>query len=100
MMLPEHKERILQVNHELERREKPILDPQKWEEINESLSEAYRNGQAVRLALWDPFENRTVSGVITKLDILAYRIFIDGQWVKLASIVEVSSEREQFQSSD
>jgi hypothetical protein len=91
MMLPEHKERILEVNHELDRKEKPILDPYKREEINERLSNAYRNGEAVRLVLWDPFENRSISGVITKLDVLAYRILIDGQWVKLTGILEVES---------
>ncbi|WP_373232918.1 YolD-like family protein [Cohnella sp.] len=89
MMLPEHKERILQANHQLERRTKPVLDMQKREEINELLSEACQTGEEITLVLWDPYENRTVVGTIVKLDILAYRIFIAGQWVKLAGIVDV-----------
>jgi predicted RNA-binding protein len=92
MMLPEHKERILEANHQLERRTKPILDSQKWEEINERLSEACKTGEKVALLLWDPYENRTISGAIVKLDILTYRIFIEGQWVKLASILDVSRQ--------
>lgn len=88
MMLPEHKERIIEVNQQLERRTRPILDPQKWEEINERLSEASQTGEEITLVLWDPCENRKISGAIVKLDILARRIFIDGQWVKLASILE------------
>lgn len=89
MMLPEHKERILKSNQRLERRAKPILDTQKWEEINELLSEACQTGKEITLVLWDPYENRTVVGTIAKLDILTYRIFIAGQWVKLAGIVDV-----------
>jgi len=89
MMLPEHKVRILEENQQLERRTKPILDPQKWEEMNDSLSEASRTGEEITLVLWEPCENRRISGAIVKLDVVAYRIFIDGQWVKLASIVDV-----------
>ena len=89
MMLPEHKERILQANQQLERRTKPILDSQKWEEINERLSEANQTGEAITLVLWDSHENLKVSGAIVKLDVVAFRIFIGGQWVKLASILDV-----------
>jgi hypothetical protein len=89
MMLPKHKERIFQANHLLGRRTKPILDSQKWEEINERLSQACQTGEEIKLVLWDPYENRKVVGNIAKLDILAYRIFIAGQWVKLASILDV-----------
>lgn len=90
MMLPEHKERIIKSksNHLMERRTRPILDTQKWEEINELLSEACQTGEEITLVLWDPYEDRKVVGTIVKLDILAYRIFIAGQWVKLAGIVD------------
>ncbi len=89
MMLPEHKERIIAMNNRPERRTKPILDPQRWEEINERLSVACQTGEEIELLLWEPEADRTVSGAIVKLDLLSYRIFIGGQWVKLASIVEV-----------
>jgi hypothetical protein len=72
-----------------QRRTKPILDPQKWDELNEHLSEACRTGEEITLVLWGPYENHKVVGAIVKLDILAYRIFIAGQWVKLASILDV-----------
>ena len=48
-----------------------------------------RLGEEIELVLWEPEADRTVSGAIVKLDLLSYRIFIGGQWVKLASIVEV-----------
>jgi hypothetical protein len=90
MMLPEHKERIIELNNRPERRAKPVLDPQRREEINERLSAACQTGEEIRLLLWEPEGDRTVNGAIVKLDLPAYRIFIGGQWVKLASIVEVN----------
>ncbi|WEK54780.1 MAG: YolD-like family protein [Candidatus Cohnella colombiensis] len=90
MMLPEHKERIIALNHEPERRTKPVLDPQQWEEINDRLSEASQTGEVVQLRVWNPRGDRVISGSLVKIDVLGYRIFVDGQWVKLANILEVT----------
>lgn len=89
MMLPEHKERIIEMNNRPERRTKPVLDPQRWEEINERLSEACRTGEEIALLLWEPERDRKVRGAIAKLDLPSYRIFIGGEWVKLVSIVGI-----------
>lgn len=90
MMLPEHKERIIELNNRPERRTKPILDTQRREEINERLSAACQTGEAIELVLWEPEADRTVKGAIVKIDLPSYRIFIGGEWVKLANIIEAN----------
>ena len=89
MMLPEHKEQIYEASIRPERRTKPMLDPQRWEEINERLNVACQTGEEIALRLWEPDGDWTVRGAIEKLDLPSRRIFIGGQWVKLGSIVEV-----------
>lgn len=89
MRLPEHQARIQRSTNELDNREKPTLDPYKREEIGERLSRAYREGEEIGLVLFDPFRDRTVRGVIAKVDTLASKLLIDGAWIRVGDIVDV-----------
>ena len=89
MMLPEHKETIVQRNKRLTVKRMPILDEQEWEQINEGLSQAYEERQEISIVIFGEWENQVVTGVITKFD--RDRLMIAGQWVKAREIVDVRS---------
>jgi hypothetical protein len=89
MRLPEHQARIQQSTRELEKREKPALDPQKREEIGERLSRAYREGAEIGLVLFGPYGNRTIRGVIAKADPLARKLLIGGAWIRVEDVVDI-----------
>lgn len=92
LMLPEHKQRILLSNRQDDRRERPVLDADKLDEIGGLLGEAFQLREQVKLLLWGPYADRTVEGVIAKFDTLQGRILIGGEWIKPTDILEVSRQ--------
>ncbi|MFC0213136.1 YolD-like family protein [Paenibacillus chartarius] len=90
MRLPEHQARMIRENQLLGKRERPTLDPYKWEEINALLGEAYREGLTVTVRIFDPYEYRVVTGSIAKVDVLTRKLLVDGTWIALRDIVEVT----------
>ena len=93
MMLPEHKNRIRSDERETLRREKPILDDQKQEEMERSLMLSLRNHVRVNLVLFDPFENVSLSGFITSIHAHTREVKLqwsdEWKWISLDQIVEV-----------
>lgn len=93
MMLPEHKSRIRSDERETMRREKPILDDQKQEEMERTLMLSLRNHVRVSLVLFDPFEDVVLSGFITSIHTHTREIKLqwagEWKWIGLDSIVEV-----------
>jgi len=89
MLLPEHKARIQESNHELNRREKPIHDVSKWEEINQRLAAAYHYHEEITLTSFDPFDDQQVKGIIAKVDVVGRRLLINGEWIRFKDILEV-----------
>jgi len=94
MMLPEHKEQILQYQHEAERKSKPFLDEQRVLELAALLSQAMAARTEVTLTLYDPFRSYQLSGFIEKADQerQSLKIRAAGQviWVKWEDIVDLS----------
>lgn len=89
MMLPEHKARIIADNERQGRRERPLLDAARREDIAARLTEAYRSGREVALRLFDPLADRQVRGTIGKVDAVRRRLLVDGEWVALRDIVDI-----------
>ncbi|AIQ64882.1 hypothetical protein PSTEL_18940 [Paenibacillus stellifer] len=93
MMLPEHKRRILEEQKETLRRERPVLDDQKREEMERLLTLSLREHVRVTLVLFDPFENVTLSGFVTSIHAHTREIKLqwsgEWKWISLDHIVEV-----------
>lgn len=68
MILPEHREAYLVHMHELNRREKPALDEQEWQLIGEALMTSYQERVSVTLTLFDPFDDKVMTGVVDRID--------------------------------
>lgn len=92
IILPEHKERIRIRREEARRggkRERPQLDEQEAERINEAIMRSLHERVPVRLRMYDPFEELIVEGVVEQVNPVRRRIRVDGEWFDIADIVGV-----------
>ena len=91
MMLPEHKTLIQKKKQEQKQKKKPLLDEQELELFSNRLCAAYLNNQAVRLELFDTYQNRHLDGRIAKIDRLYSRLKLqtasEQQWILFEDIV-------------
>lgn len=68
MMLPEHKEAYIAHQRRLEQKKRPLLDEQKLEEISSFIQDSYKHHIAVKITVFDQYEERQYVGVVTHLD--------------------------------
>ncbi|MRN52010.1 YolD-like family protein [Paenibacillus monticola] len=68
LVLPEHKQLIINEEREQGRRTRPVLDPQKVELIERALYKSMEDHSAITLTLYDPFEHRVAKGIMMKVD--------------------------------
>jgi len=90
MILPEHKERIRIRREEARRggkRERPELDEQEAERINEAIMRSLHERVSVRLRMYDPLEECIVEGVVERVDQVSRRIMVNGDWFDVRDIV-------------
>ncbi|MDY7989901.1 YolD-like family protein [Paenibacillus polymyxa] len=94
MMLPEHRERIL--NHYREERQqvKPVLDDQEVQQIEQVLVISYNKRKDITLKLFDPFEEIIISGVVTSLNTARREVKLtqgmdNFQWIMLKKIIAI-----------
>lgn len=97
MMLPEHKEQLLQFRRDVKRRVRPMMDEQAVELVARQVAEALALERAVKLTVYDPFAAAvTIEGWIGKVDEQGGRLQIVGNdhvtWVPWTDIVEVEVE--------
>lgn len=94
-MLPEHSERIRRHYVEEQRKEKPLLDDQEVQLIEQALVESYNRRTEVTLKLFGPFEDVVLTGVVTVLNSSRREVKLLGadeeyQWIGLDEILEVN----------
>lgn len=94
MMLPEHKEQLLQFRHDVKRQARPMLDEQAVELVARQVNEALALGRAVKLTVYDPFEVTVmIEGTIGRVDEQGGRLQVVGKdhvtWVPWTDIVGV-----------
>mgnify|MGYP001201200028 CR=1 FL=1 len=92
MMLPEHKIRIISDERETLRRIQPILDEQKQEEIECTLALSLRSHVRVTVVLFDPFENKLMSGFVTSIHTHSREFKLqwaeEWKWIEVDNVVE------------
>lgn len=91
LIIPQHKEAAIKQMQEINRRKKPSLDEQQWEEVERALSESIREHVPVTIQVFDPFENREVIGMVTRVDTFRKQVKLsyedDWEWIKFEDII-------------
>jgi hypothetical protein len=93
MMLPEHRERIVEQRKQLNQKQRPDMDSQAMEEYGRLLAASAQTGLTITIAVYDPYEDIEVTGRVVQANGRRILFAHDGikTWVPLESIVEVRS---------
>lgn len=92
MMLPEHKERIIEHRRELNRKERVELAAEEWEQIERVMSQSLEQRRPIRIRLYDPFEELLVIGIVDRIDARRGRFLVDGYWFTVGDIESAEAE--------
>ncbi|WP_206832762.1 YolD-like family protein [Alicyclobacillus fructus] len=65
LVLPEHRELMAQIQRERAKRKRPVLTEERLEEMQYALSEAVREGRAVRVTVFTPERDVVLVGHVT-----------------------------------
>ncbi|MEK3771079.1 YolD-like family protein [Paenibacillus sp. FSL R5-0887] len=68
MIMPEHKNRMLDDALNEETRKKPDLDPQALAEISQVLAQSLEDCSPITLRLFDPVEDKEIRGIVMRVD--------------------------------
>lgn len=95
IIIPEHREGILRLMREEQRRRKPELDEQETHLIERALIDSYNRRTEVTVAIFDPFDDLTMTGVITSVNTGRREVKLsrgedDFSWIKLEDIISVN----------
>lgn len=94
MILPEHKEAYIQYMTHKDEHSKPIIDEQEWQQIGQVLQESFHDHKRVTLKLYDPVEDKEMSGFVTVINTYRKEIKLryddEWDWIKLDDILSVS----------
>lgn len=92
MMLPEHKETIIRRQLEEGRKDRPTLDPQEMELIEQALAESFHTHRKIKLRLFDEFEDQELTGTVSVIHTYRREIKLatgigEWEWIKIDDIV-------------
>ncbi|MGZ9584725.1 YolD-like family protein [Paenibacillus marinisediminis] len=92
MMLFEHRDAILEKKSQKSYKARPSFDEQFWESLIEKLSDAYQAQLSVQVRIYGKLQDDTQTGIISHIDPITQRIKLNGKWIRVTDIVEVSEE--------
>ncbi len=96
MMLPEHVAMLRELKTSQEKKEKPFLDEQRLEEMNEVVRLATEENKAVQLTYFSDYDYRSATGFIQRFDpaTRALRLCNEGTSyvVPIEAIIEIHVE--------
>ncbi|OME86552.1 hypothetical protein BK123_32605 [Paenibacillus lautus] len=95
MMLPEHKETIIRRQLEEGRKDKPVLDPQEMELIEQALAESFHGHHTITVRLFDEYEDTELTGIVVLIHTIRREIKLsiaegDWHWIKIDEIVSAN----------
>jgi hypothetical protein len=94
MMLPEHREAILERNRALQKREKPELDEQAQEEVVRAIGVSMWLSLPMTFVLYDEMADYELTGIAVKVDTLNRMVKVsaagDEIWIKFSDILHVN----------
>ncbi|KOP68931.1 hypothetical protein AMS62_03010 [Bacillus sp. FJAT-18019] len=95
MMLPEHKEAIIRKRLEEGRKDRPTLDPQGMELIEQALAESFHQHRAVKVKLFDEYQDTELTGIVVLIHTFRREIKLsiaedEWHWIKIDDIISVT----------
>jgi hypothetical protein len=91
MMLPEHREALLEQNRSLKKRVRPELDEQAQEEVVRAIGVSMWLNLPMTFVLFDKIADYELTGIAVKVDTLNRMVKICGEedesWIKFSDIV-------------
>ncbi|MGW8823378.1 YolD-like family protein [Paenibacillus lautus] len=95
MMLPEHKETIIRRQLEEGRKDKPVLDPQEMELIEQALAESFHMHRKIKVRLFDEYEDMELIGTVSVIHTYRREIKLatgvsEWEWIKIDDITSAS----------
>jgi hypothetical protein len=91
MMLPEHREAILEQNRSLKKRARPEMDEQAQEEIVQAIGVSMWLSLPMTFVLYDEVADYEFTGIAVKIDTLNRMVKVsrieDESWIKFSDIV-------------
>ena len=91
IILPEHREAIIEHRKKQKQHPRPELAPQQHEEIERIIHYSYQKKQKIELTLYGLYENRKIEGTVKKIDIPTRRIKIENEWIPFHEIIEANT---------
>ncbi|GGE52683.1 hypothetical protein GCM10011391_34420 [Pullulanibacillus camelliae] len=96
MMLPEHRESLLEQDKEIEKSIRPILDEQQIDHFSQLLSLSIHQGLTLKLQLYHPFQKRYIIGKVIDFKHHSHEIKVltaNGmKWMNLHDIIEITEQ--------
>ena len=86
MMLPEHKESIIQKAQYQKRKKRIELDEQELDIINDALQQSLWHRIPVTIKMYHLYEDLLLVGVVERIDRPIGRFKVDGEWFILGDI--------------
>lgn len=95
MMLPEHKETIIRRQLEEGRKDRPRLDPQEMELIEQALAESFHKHRAVAVRLFNEYEDIELTGIVVTIHTFRREIKLataagEWEWIRITEIISAS----------
>lgn len=89
MMLPEHREALIQFSNSLRERQRIELDEQEKEAINLAMQQSLKQKREIAINMYDRYEQLCIIGVVERFDAQLRRFMVDGEWFYLKDVERV-----------
>lgn len=95
MMLPEHREAIIRLQLKQGRKDRPTLDSQEMELIEQALAESFHEHRSITLRLFDEYEDQELTGTVSVIHTYRREIKLatgigEWKWIKIDDIVSAN----------
>ncbi|KRF22529.1 YolD-like family protein [Paenibacillus sp. Soil787] len=102
MLLPQHKESAIRVKEEKQNIQRQVLDEQEIHFISNTLSQSQIYKRVVQLTIYDKYQSRTVSGVVTRSKHGEFRLdtidpfsgLEDWDWIRFQDVLKAELSKE------
>ncbi len=97
MILPEHRNRIILNSIELNRNEKPTLAEEELQTIAAAVAQSYRQEVEATFELFDPFENKEIRGIVTRVDQQLRQFHVgEFEWIKFSEVLKATCQDNHY----
>ena len=96
MILAEHRKAIIKMQHEANRKQKPILHEDEWQIIFENINLSIHSKEEVCVTIFGEYEDRDIQGVVTSVNQYSKKFKIefegDFEWIDFSELISVRGE--------